>query len=283
VKANGDLFRKHLRTLIEGPFSVKEMKASIDAMEATIAAAIAKEPKFGIGIPGGKQMDLRDFVAKRNESVLAQLAGKSQGKPLAFNPPRRPQPDDARRQIIETLGPPFLVFRDKVQKDLQLSDEQKTKLEKRLHDTVQDTMQFFQNLQDAKPEERQKEHHAYVQKAQEKLTAFLEGALKEEQVKRLRQVMLQREGLFALDNAVVMKELEITDKQRQQFVKVVQKMQKKIEPLMKEAQQGGKPEEIRPRVLEIREEHRGQIENLLSDAQKKQWKKMLGTPLDLAD
>jgi NAD(P)-dependent dehydrogenase (short-subunit alcohol dehydrogenase family) len=34
VKANDDLFRKHLRTLIEGPFSVKEMKASIDAMEA---------------------------------------------------------------------------------------------------------------------------------------------------------------------------------------------------------------------------------------------------------
>jgi hypothetical protein len=144
-------------------------------------------------------------------------------------------------------------------------------------------MQFFQNLQDAKPEERQNEHHAYVRKSQEKLTAFLEGTLKEEQLKRLRQVMLQREGLFALGNAEVMKEMEITDKQRQQFVEVVQEMQKKIEPLMKEAQKGGNPEEIRPRVLKIRDEHRGQIENLLSDAQKKQWRKMLGKPLNLAD
>jgi hypothetical protein len=144
-------------------------------------------------------------------------------------------------------------------------------------------MQVFQNLQGAKPEERQKVHHAYVQKSQDKLMAFLEGALKEEQFKRLRQVMLQREGLFALGNAAVMKELEITDKQRLQFVEVVQKMQKQIEPLMNEAQSGGNPEEIRPRVMEIRKEHSGQIENLLSDTQKKQWQKMLGKPLKLTD
>jgi hypothetical protein len=282
VKANDDLFRKHARTLIVGPFSVKEMKVSIDAMEATIKDAIAKEPapKFGMGMgfPGGKQIGLREFVAKRNESVLAQLEGKSHGT--------RPQPrapDEARRQITETLGPPFLVFRDKVQEELKLTDEQKKKLAKRLQDTVQDAMQFFQNLQVAKPEERQKEHHAYVQKSQEKLTAFLEGTLKEEQFKRLRQVILQREGLFALGNAEIIKELEITDKQRQRFVEVVQEMQQKIEPLLKEAQKGGNPEEIRPKVMKIRAAHVSRIEALLSDAQKTQWKKMLGKPLSLAD
>src|SRR3984893_16817263 len=165
-------------------------------------------------------------------------------------PPPAPQlgvPEEARRQITETLGPPFLVFRDKVQEELKLSDEQKKKLEKRLQDTVQDAMQFFQNLGDKKPEEREKELHAYVEKAQENLTAFLQGLLQEEQFKRLRQVMLQREGLFALGHAEVMKELEITDKQRQQFIEIVQEMQKKIEPLMKEAQKDGKPEVIGPK------------------------------------
>jgi hypothetical protein len=175
------------------------------------------------------------------------------------------------------------VFRAKVQKELKLSDEQKEKLEKRLQDMGEDAMQFFQNLQAAKPEERQKVHHAYVEKAQEKLTAFLEGALKEEQFKRLRQVMLQREGLFALGHAEIMKELEITDQQRQQFGEVVQAMQQKIEPLLKEAQKAGKPEELRAKVMKIREEHGGRIEAFLSDAQKKQWKKMLGKPLDLGD
>jgi hypothetical protein len=203
---------------------------------------------------------------------------------LAWAQPAAPQPgapEEAGRQIAETLGPPFLVFRDKVQEELKLSDEQKKKLEKRLQDTVQDTMQFFQKLGDKKPEERQKEHHAYVEKAQEKLTAFLKETLKEEQLKRLQQLERQQEGLFALGHPEIMKELEITDKQRQQFGEVVQEMQKKIEPLMKEAQKDGKPEEIGPKVMKIRQEHEGKIEAILNDAQKKQWKEMLGKPFDL--
>jgi hypothetical protein len=192
---------------------------------------------------------------------------------FAWAQPATPQPgapEEAGRQITETLGPPFLVFRDKVQEELKLSDEQKKKLEKRLQDTVQDTMQFFQKLGDKKPEERQKEHHAYVEKAQEKLTAFLKETLKEEQLKRLQQLERQQEGLFALGHPEIMKELEITDKQRQQFGEVVQEMQKKIEPLMKEAQKGGKPEEIGPKVMKIRKEHEDRIEAILNDAQKKQ-------------
>ena len=33
--------------------------------------------------------------------------------------------------------------------------------------------------------------------------------------------------------------------------------------------------------MKIRKEHEGKIEALLTDAQKKQWKEMLGKPLDL--
>ncbi len=92
------------------------------------------------------------------------------------------------------------------------------------------------------PEEREKELHAYREQAQENLTAFLQGLLQEEQSKRLRQVMLQRDRLFALlGNAEITKELEITDKQRQQFGEVAQEMHKKIEPLVKKAQKGGNP------------------------------------------
>jgi hypothetical protein len=177
-----------------------------------------------------------------------------------------------------------MIFRDKVQEELKLSDEQKKMLEKRLQDTHQDTMQLFQKLADKEPEEREKELHAYREKAQENLTAFLQGLLQEEQSKRLRQVMLQRDRLFALlGNAEITKELEITDKQRQQFGEVAQQMHKKIEPLMKEAQKGGNPQEIGPKIRKIRKEQEERIEALLSDAQKKQWKEILGKPLDLGD
>ena len=50
---------------------------------------------------------------------------------------------------------------------------------------------------------------------------------------------------------------------------------------MKEAQSGGNPQEIRPKVIKIRKEHEGKIEAILSDAQKKQWKDMLGKPFDI--
>ncbi len=247
-------------------------------------SARGKDDNEVASLPGGHRIDMACEV---RYGFLGEPAGPDKVAADAREPaPAAPQlgvPEEARRQIVETLGPPFLVFRGKVQEELKLSDEQKKKLEKRLQDTVQDAMQFFQKLGDKKPEEREKELHAYREEAQENLTAFLKETLKEEQFKRLRQVMLQREDLFALGNAEIMKELEITDKQRQQFVEVVQEMQKKIEPLLKEAQKGGKPEEIRPKVMKIREEHVGRIEAILNDAQKKQWKTMLGNPLDLND
>ncbi len=231
-------------------------------------------------LPGGHRIDMACAV---RYGILGEPAGPDK---VAANAPATPQPgvpEEARRQIRQALGPSFLVFRDEVQEDLKLSDEQKQKLEKRRQDTFQDAMQFFQKLGDKRPQEREKELHAYREKAQEKLTAFLMETLKEEQSKRLRQVMLQREGLFALGNAEIMKELQITDKQRQQFVEVVQEMQQKIEPLLQEAQKGGKPDEIRPKMMKIRKEHEGLIEAILSDAQKKHWKEMLGKPLDLND
>jgi hypothetical protein len=231
-------------------------------------------------LPGGHRIDMACEV---RYGIVGEPAGPDK---VAADAPATAQsevPEEVRRHVADTLGPLSLVFRDKVQKELELSDEQKSKLEKRLQHMGQDAMPFFQNLQAANPQERQKIHHAYVEKAQENLTAFLEGALNPEQFKRLRQVMLQREGLFALGNADIMKELAITDQQRQQFGELVQAMQKKIEPLMKEAQQGGNPEEIRPRVMKIRAEHVGRIEALLSDAQKKQWKEMLGKALHLGD
>ncbi|MBI1900185.1 MAG: hypothetical protein HYS13_03585 [Planctomycetia bacterium] len=156
-------------------------------------------------------------------------------------------------------------------------------MRQRLPDVVKETMDHFQKIEGLKPQEREKEHQAYRQKAQEKLAAFLKETLKEDQLKRLRQVELQQEGAFALGRPDIGKELKITDEQRKQFMAVVEEMQKKIEPLIKEAQSGGNPQEIMPKVMKIRKEHEGKIEALLTDAQKKQWQEMLGKRLDLDD
>ena len=192
-------------------------------------------------------------------------------------------PAEARKVLAENLHGPFLVFRDKVQEDLKLTQEQKEKLEQNLQELLPDAMQFFQKIEGLKGEEREKELKAYRQKAQEKLAAVLKETIKEDQRKRLRQLELQREGAFVLlhGDVEIGTDLKITDEQRKQFMAVVQDMQKKIAPLIKEAQSGGDPQEIRPKAMKIRKEHEGKIVALLTDPQKKQWKEMLGKPLDL--
>ena len=192
-------------------------------------------------------------------------------------------PEEARKMLAQNFQGSFLVFRDTVQEELKLTDEQKEKLDEHFRELLADAMQFFQKLQGLKGEEREKEHKAYRQKMQEKLTPVLKETLKEDQSKRLRQLGLQQEGAFALwhGDVEIGKDLKVTDEQRKQFMAIVQEFQKKVGPLIKEAQSGGNHEEIRSKVMKIRKEHEGKIEAILTDAQKKQWKEMLGKPFVL--
>jgi hypothetical protein len=192
-------------------------------------------------------------------------------------------PEEVRRQLLQAFGPTFLVFRAKVQTELEVTDAQRQKLDERLTETVQDAMRFFEKLNERKPEEREKALGAYRQQAQEKLTDFQKETLKPGQLARLRQIRLQHEGPFALGDPEVARELKLSDEQRLQFMAVVQGMQKQVQPLIKEAQSGGKPEEIGPKVMKLRQEHVGKIEAILTDAQKKQWQELLGKPFALDD
>ena len=193
------------------------------------------------------------------------------------------QDEGTRKHMLHTLGGPFIISRDKVQEELKLSDDQKQKLRETMTGYVQETAKVSEKLKGLTAGERDKEMKSHRQKSSEQFAPFLKETLKAEQFKRLQQLRLQHEGPTALGQPEIRKELKITDEQWKQFVGVIQEMQKKIAPLMKEAQSGGNPEEIRPKVIEIRKEHEGKIEALLSDAQKKQWKKMLGKPVNVLD
>ena len=189
-------------------------------------------------------------------------------------------PEEALKKLRHDLGGSFLVSRDKVQEELKLTKEQKEKLEQHLQELLPDAMKFFQKIKGMKAEERKKELKAFRPKAQEKLAALLKETLNEGQRKRLRQLELQREGLR---NGEIWKDLQVTDEQRKQFMPMMRQAQKKTQLLLEEAQKGGNPNEIRPRVMKMRLDLEGKLEALLADTQKKQWKEMRGKPMDLAD
>jgi hypothetical protein len=233
-------------------------------------------------LPAGRPIDVEGGVSY---GILGEAAAAEAEAPAGAAEPAEQVPDEARKPLVEALGGgTFIIFRDKVQDELKLSDEQRQKLMATFPEHVRETMKVFEQIKDLKPQEREQHMQEHRRKSDAKLSTFLKDVLDGNQQKRLLQVQLQQAGVFALlgQNEAFLP-LKITEEQRRKFMEVVQEMQQKIQPLVEEAEAGGKPEEIMPKVMKIRKEHEGKIETLLSATQKKQWKELLGKPFDLGD
>jgi hypothetical protein len=209
--------------------------------------------------------------------TVAALWGASFPRPAAAQ-----VPDENRRQLVEALGAPFVVFREKVLDELKVSDDQREKLMQLAMDQVMQTGPFLEALPEAGPE-RDKKLAEHRKDAREKLAKNLNDVLRPDQLHRLRQVTLQQEGSFALGQDDVRKELKITAEQLKRFVAITQDLQRQVEALVKQAQAGGNPDEIRPKVEQQRKDHAKKLEAVLTDEQKRQWKELLGPPFELGD
>jgi tetratricopeptide (TPR) repeat protein len=231
-------------------------------------------------------MEAGKFVEAEAEldRLLEQLKpdGKSTESPTAATKsdtatPRTPgTPDEeARAHFLHDLAGPFFVSRDKVQADLKLSDDQKHKLRETMTGYVQETMKV-QQLSGA---ERKQAMNSLRQKSYKQLELFLKEILTPEQLKRFAELKLQYDMPMIMLQPDIVKELNITDEQRQQFMTLIQEMQKVVAPLIQASRSGGNPHEILAKVTKLRLDCQGKIEALLSDAQKTQWKEMTGTPL----
>lgn len=191
-------------------------------------------------------------------------------------------PDEQRKQVVEALGAPFIVFRDKVLNELNVTEDQEQKLMQYVMEQIMETGPFLESLPESGAEREMKlEEHR--KNAREKLAKKLKETLGPEQQKRLRQLTLQQEGAFALGQDDVRKELNITEEQMHKFMAIVQDLKMRVQALVKEAQAGGKPEELRPKVEQLRKDHAKELEAVLTDAQKTQWKELLGPPFELGD
>ncbi len=113
--------------------------------------------------------------------------------------------------------------------------------------------------------------------------AFLKETMNAEQFKRFEQLELQHDGPPALFRPQIAQELKITDGERQQFMGLVQKMTKEVQPLFQESKSAGSPEkleEFRLKVIKLRLDCLGKMVTLMSDAQRKQWQEMIAKPFD---
>jgi hypothetical protein len=192
-------------------------------------------------------------------------------------------PEHNRKEMAEALGPRFIVFRDKVLEEIKVSEEQRDKLMRYAMEQLMETGPFLDSLKDAEGPDREKKLEEHRKAALETLTKHEKEVLQPAQLTRLRQVVLHYQGGFALGQEDVRKELKITQEQQMKFMAIVQDLQKTIAGLMKQVQAGGNPEEIRPKAMQARKDHAKQLEDLLTEDQKKQWKELLGPPFELGD
>ncbi|MGQ0635565.1 MAG: PVC-type heme-binding CxxCH protein [Planctomycetaceae bacterium] len=189
-------------------------------------------------------------------------------------------------QILKDSAPQVLIFQENVQEHLKLSSEQKRKLDRGLRAANEEHMHFFRRLMDLKDEDRPKEFGPYQSQARQKMVALVRETLKEQQLKRLEQLVLQREGLLPAQgqpDAEIFAELKINEEQRKQIMEVLQAMQKAIEKERNQAKFTGNPSEAGPKVVRIRKEYEIELHAILSDVQRKQLQQMLGEPFNLDD
>lgn len=177
----------------------------------------------------------------------------------------------------------MLLRNEKVQKELDLVDDQKTKI-KELGDKAQAEMrEAFSGLRDLSQEERRAKMEEMRKKseARAKETAKkLDEILLPQQKERLDQIELQIQGVGALRNAEVQKTLGITEEQKAKFKTIGEESQKQMRELFEkrdEMEQGQMREKMQAMQKEVGEKTLG----VLTQEQKEKFEKMKGPKFDI--
>jgi hypothetical protein len=178
----------------------------------------------------------------------------------------------------------MLLAMPEVQKELGVTDEQKPKVEE-IRSGIQEEMQSarsgidFQALQDMSQEERTAKMAELRTKTEEigkQSNAKLEKVLDEKQMKRLKQLQLQREGAAAFARPAISTKLALTDDQKE-----------KIKTIMEEARTQARgafnpdasPEERQAALAKMQQSRAKSLKDILATLNKDQsasWTELTG-------
>jgi Spy/CpxP family protein refolding chaperone len=176
----------------------------------------------------------------------------------------------------------MLLGNEGVQKELKLTDEQKSKV-KEFSDAQRAKMAELRPQGGEQPDVEK--IRAAMKTASEAGDKFVKETLNADQQKRVVQIkyqaMLQVMGPNALTNDEVVKALTITDDQKDKFKTLGADMNKDRQELMQDARgTGDAATEARKKMTTITKEYTAKAVDALTADQKKTWKDMTGEPVD---
>jgi RNA polymerase sigma factor (sigma-70 family) len=232
----------------------------------------------------GTELFLRQSPAAEKPPV------RSEDKPKAVEE-KEPSAEELRKQVLS----PGLLRQERVQKELKLSDNQLDRL-KKIHEEAQE--KFKGDLDKLREEARDLDRLADVQRKlyqirsqmvlveHARLIKVLPEMLKDEQLKRLKELSLQESGLGAFHLAEVAKGLKLTAEQKKKIAAIHDKAIQEANKSMRSGSGVGGYIAFDEKAVRTHEKIwdaalKEVVVDVLTAEQEKAWKEMIGKPFDL--
>jgi len=175
------------------------------------------------------------------------------------------------------MGYTQLLRIEKVQKEIELTDDQKAELQKIEEQSRARMRELFQGGGQDREAARQR-----FEQARQETEKAIEGVLLPNQVKRLKEIRLQVVGIAGvLMDQGVRKELGVTEEQAQKIREAVQKV---MEDMRGQRQQGERPsaEQMQQRMQEMRTKMAEAVMAQLTEEHKNKWNQMIGEKFEIS-
>jgi hypothetical protein len=168
-----------------------------------------------------------------------------------------------------------LVRMPEVQKELKLDKEEVDKATEALKKVNDAHQEDRAKLRDLDQEERMVKMRELGQVVYTESMTALNDVFKPDQIKRLKQLYLQRLGAGAFTNAEVVKELKLTSEQQDKIKTINEDSRAAMRELFQSGQ-GGAGAGAMQKMEGLNKETMSKVVGVLTDDQKKSWKEMTG-------
>ncbi|MFN8221301.1 MAG: Spy/CpxP family protein refolding chaperone [Fimbriimonadales bacterium] len=173
------------------------------------------------------------------------------------------------------------VQRADVQKELAITDAQKTKIEDLATKAREDRRAMMEEMRNSGGQPDMEAMRAANEKMAAKQKKDLEGILNADQLKRLGEIDIQLQGGRALMNPEVQKKLNLTDDQKKKLTDIQADQREKMQQAMEDLRSGGgQPDrtEMQKVMEKLNAENSAAMLAVLTAEQKAQFEAMKGKP-----
>ncbi len=172
--------------------------------------------------------------------------------------------------------PSFLLASESVQKELTLSDDQKTSLKKLRDDQTAGGQAFFSQFMGLSQDEMQKRLEERAKENRRQISKILSP----KQMERLAEINIQMAGPLALNFEDVAKQIGLTAEQKEQLKNIGDEVRRKSADLTPTNNgrllTGEKRKELQQKFKEVSTERKEKALALLTDDQKTKFKQLQG-------